>query len=320
MKLRDELLEAVEDELRDVAPSTLSRSYERQSERYRTGMTTDPKIEEIDVVAYIAARMPATLASVERVLFDVRRLVGDWSPTTMLDIGAGPGTASWAAAGIFSCLEQTTQIERTETMVAVSERLGQRSTARAVHYARRLVGDVRVLPAELRSDLVVASYVLCELDAPDRWKAIESWWNATEGVLVIIEPGTPEGAEGLTRARELLATRDDANVIAPCASGLGCASAGKWCHFSVRVPRSQIHRTIKSGTLPHEDEKYSYLSATRLPVVAADRIVEDPKKAKGHVRLLTCGPDGARDEIVSRRDADKYKWARKARWGDPVVE
>jgi len=63
------------------------------SARYAAGQTSTA----IDLAPYLAARMPATFAAVAAVLAEVAKLSPEFAPTTALDVGAGPGTASFAA-------------------------------------------------------------------------------------------------------------------------------------------------------------------------------------------------------------------------------
>lgn len=46
-------------------------------------------------VAYIAGAMPSTFAAICNVLLEVRRRVPGFVPGSVLDFGAGPGTAIW---------------------------------------------------------------------------------------------------------------------------------------------------------------------------------------------------------------------------------
>lgn len=47
--------------------------------------------------AYMAARMPACYAAVYNVVEEVSMRLPAFAPESMLDFGAGPGTAVWAA-------------------------------------------------------------------------------------------------------------------------------------------------------------------------------------------------------------------------------
>ena len=50
--------------------------------------------------AYAASRMPACYAVVRRIMAEMAFTQPDWRPRTMLDFGAGPATAAWAAAEV----------------------------------------------------------------------------------------------------------------------------------------------------------------------------------------------------------------------------
>ena len=98
-----------------------------------------------------------------------------------------------------------------------------------------------------------------------------------------------------------------------------------WCHFSARVSRSSLHRQVKGGSLAYEDEKFSYVAATRLPAEPAPaRVVRRPQIRKGQVLLDLCEADEElRRTTVTKRHGDLYKAARDAAWGDawpPVTD
>lgn len=66
-----------------------------------------------------------------------------------------------------------------------------------------------------------------------------------------------------------------------------------------------------------EDEKYSYVIASRQPPSQTlGRVLRHPQIRSGHVRLELCEGEGLGNEIVTRRDRDRYKLARRVRWGD----
>jgi ribosomal protein RSM22 (predicted rRNA methylase) len=95
--------------------------------------------------------------------------------------------------------------------------------------------------------------------------------------------------------------------------------AGKdWCHFSVRVNRSSVHRRLKAAALGYEDEKFSYVAGIRgaAPPVSA-RVVRRPHLGKGLVSLYLCTPtDGLARTVVSKRQGPTYRAARNIAWGD----
>src|SRR5690242_3368378 len=74
------------------------------SKTYREGGGSDAIKSTTDALAYALARMPATYAAVAACLNALAEARPDFAPKTLLDVGAGPGTASWASAQAFASL------------------------------------------------------------------------------------------------------------------------------------------------------------------------------------------------------------------------
>jgi ribosomal protein RSM22 (predicted rRNA methylase) len=110
-----------------------------------------------------------------------------------------------------------------------------------------------------------------------------------------------------------------ANILAPCPHAHACPiTAPDWCHFSARVARSRIHRLAKGGDVPWEDGKFAYVAASRLPAAPSPaRVLSPPLTATGRVELKLCKSDGtASHRLVTRREGEVFKQARRADWGD----
>jgi ribosomal protein RSM22 (predicted rRNA methylase) len=163
---------------------------------------------------------------------------------------------------------------------------------------------------DARADLVLASYVLSELDDRGAASAVDAWWAATDGELIIVDAGTPGGFDRVLAARSRL-LEVGAALVAPCPSAGPCPMAGSdWCHFSVRLARSD-------ADLAFEDEKFSYVVASRsVAPRAPGRVVRHPQTRSGHIRLQVCHDDRITEEVVGKSRGDMYRWARKAVWGD----
>lgn len=94
-------------------------------------------------------------------------------------------------------------------------------------------------------------------------------------------------------------------------------AGGDWCHFSARVERSSLHRRLKGGTLGHEDEKFSYVAATKHAFpFPASRVLREPVRHSGHVILKLCTEEGVKQPTISKKMGELYKQARKVEWGD----
>ena len=259
------------------------------------------------MAAYLAYRAPATFAAATFVFGHVRRQRPDWEPRSLLDAGAGPGVAAWAALEIWPSLTELTLVEVEPAMIAAG---------------RELLGDATWVAGDVAdtsrpADLVVASYVLGELR--DATAAAGRLWRQSADTLVVIEPGTPAGYRRILDARSgVLAA--GGHTVAPCPHDLPCPlPPDDWCHFAVRLPRSKLHRRAKGAELGYEDEKLSYAALSREPVPSATaRIIRRPQARSGHVNLVTCETDGVRARTVSRKDGALYRTARDAAWGDAI--
>src|SRR5947209_1208031 len=103
----EDLRFALEQSLESVPSRDLAGAVRDLSERYR-GHAADaafpPLRSDVEAAAYVAYRLPATYAAVSAVLREVHARQPDMEPTSLLDVGAGPGTAAWAAADVWPSL------------------------------------------------------------------------------------------------------------------------------------------------------------------------------------------------------------------------
>ena len=165
-------------------------------------------------------------------------------------------------------------------------------------------------------DLVVASYVLGELDDP---AVAATLWAQAGDTIAFVEPGTPAGYRRILAAREAVLAAGG-HTVAPCPHDLPCPLQGAdWCHFGVRLPRSRLHRRAKAVERGFEDEKFSYAVLSREPTArAAARIIRPPQLGRADVHFATCEPDGIQARTVSRRQGAAYRTARGTAWGDAL--
>ncbi|WP_269854226.1 small ribosomal subunit Rsm22 family protein [Streptomyces sp. RPT161] len=319
----NDLRAALRDRLHAVpsdAPRQTAAAVERLIAHYRGRTPTDSPVlrDRADVAAYAAYRMPATFEAVRSALAAFRARAGEWSPKTHVDIGGGTGAATWAVADAWPAAgHSTTVLDWAQPALD----LGRALAAEAPHpslcqaqWHRQPIGGALTLPP---SDLVTISYVLGELTESDRESVVATAARAARAVLVV-EPGTPDGYRRILRARQQLVD-EGLGVVAPCPHNGECpVQDPDWCHFAARVNRSSLHRQVKGGSLPYEDEKFSYVAAMRDPVLpAASRVVRHPQIRKGQVLLDLCTRDeGLRRTTVSKRHGDLYRAARDAEWGD----
>src|SRR3954454_23056907 len=106
-----ELKAALEARLHGLSRSDAAERSARISNTYRSGGGSAAIRTGTDALAYALARMPATYAAVTASLNALCEVRPDFSPKTLLDIGAGSGTATWAATEIFPSLADFTLID-----------------------------------------------------------------------------------------------------------------------------------------------------------------------------------------------------------------
>ncbi len=155
---------AIETELAGLRGRDLSGPAWALSERYRSGEMTEESrgFAAGQLQAYLATRVPATFAVTRRVLSELASLKPDWAPTSLLDLGAGPGTATWAAMAVFPSIEHAELVEREGDMAVLGARLATMGSPGVLAGAVWTVGDACEVTGP-KSDLVVAAYVLGEL-------------------------------------------------------------------------------------------------------------------------------------------------------------
>lgn len=317
MELPAQLRQAVDAALLGASLSDLTAGAKALSQRYRDEVR-DGRLHISDdrlALAYIATRMPATYAAIHAALYALAEQQPDFAPRSLLDIGAGPGTVMWAAADLWPDMDAATLIETSPAIRALGERLSANS--RVARISWRAV-DLRSDLAETPHDLVTLAYVLDELAPKDRGILIDRLWRLARHTLLIVEPGTTAGWQRILAARAQLVA-EGAHILAPCPHARACPIAQPdWCHFSARVARSRIHRLAKEAEVPWEDEKFIYLAATREPAARRpSRVLAPPEFATGRVRLKLCQPDGtATHRLITRREGDVFKQARRRDWGD----
>ncbi|MFF5470349.1 small ribosomal subunit Rsm22 family protein [Streptomyces achromogenes] len=316
--MNDPLRTALAELLDGLPPKEVAAAVDRLIASYRGDTPTHAPIlrDRADVAAYAAYRMPATFEAVRSALAALADALPGWTPAGHTDVGGGTGAATWAVQTTWPGERGVTVLDWAEPALAVGRRLAAAHPAlKDARWQRARIGADLTLDD---TDLVTVSYVLNELAEPDRAALVDAAARAARTV-VIVEAGTPAGYARVIEARDRL-IRAGFQVAAPCPHSAACpiAPGTDWCHFSARVGRSSLHRQVKGGSLAYEDEKFSYVAATRLPAEPAPaRVVRRPQIRKGQVLLDLCETDERLSRsTVTKRHGDLYKAARDADWGD----
>ena len=357
--LPDALQDAIVRFADGIPPKELAARAASLSERYRSGSGSHTAIaDNRDVAAYLTTRLPATYAAMAAVLYAVKERAPTFTPARLLDAGAGPGTASWAAAQLWPRLQSITMLDRSPHLLAAARTLANASPHAALARSQFISADLGLstgnllLPSPLvgecvgalRSsampteggsastkleaseqapsyDLILAGYTFAELPAQTRDRVLASIWNACSGILVIVEPGTPSGFATILACRAALLAAG-ARIVAPCPGAHPCPIVPPdWCHFAERLPRSRAHMRAKDASVPFEDEKFAYVAVARegIGITPTEaRIIAPPRASKPGTHLRLCTRSGLADRVVLKRDKQAYKAVSRKTWGDTL--
>jgi hypothetical protein len=334
------LHQAITIQLDQVPLKRLRSGYAALSAAYGAHPTFEPGGDDVArAQAYMAARMPATYAAVEQALAQVpmEALV---DVRSVLDLGAGPGTATWALRERLPDLALATLVETDAATVALAKVLAESRPAPS-DLNMNWQDQPALLAAKTATqhDVVLMSYCLEEAGAEEAEALVRAAWAAARQGLLIVEPGTPAGFARLLKMRDMLLA-EGGHLIAPCPHTLACPLAAgalggdlkqkptakerfdnMWCHFGVRLERRGLHRLIKGGDLGYEDEKFSFLyfSRTKLSSLAPYRVLAWPKRISRHIELDLCSKSGKREKsFYNRRNTAQNirNAARRLAWGD----
>jgi ribosomal protein RSM22 (predicted rRNA methylase) len=253
------------------------------------------------LAAYLAYFFPASLAQVHRALVEVA--VPSAPTLRVLDIGSGPGPASFAVANWAGKRVDVTALEAAPAALDAFRRLWPNSFGQL---DARTWSAGEALPNG-PFDVIVMSHVLNELfpGDPARLEKRQQWLNELttrlnpDGLLVLIEPALRR------TGRELLVIRDKlvaGGLVAraPCLFQGNCPAIARprdWCHADRPWQAPALAQTAaEAAGLSRESLKYSYviLSPTgeRPRDNALFRIVSEPLPEAGKLRYFGCGPAG----------------------------
>jgi ribosomal protein RSM22 (predicted rRNA methylase) len=316
MQLPIELQQAIESLAESHKHKSLKTARESVSKDYREGASSRTAFRDSSqLLSYLITRMPATYAACVYVFREIVARLSDFEPKTCLDLGSGPGTASWAALEAFPSIEKLHLVERELDAIEVGKKLAEMSGYSLWKSAEWHASSLENELPPIKADVAVLSYVFVETA---NLSLIDRLLDSDISVIAVIEPGTPQGFERIRSIRQHVLDKG-ANLIAPCPHAKKCPMAGgDWCHFGARVERTKLHRLLKEGTLGHEDEKYSYVVFSKDKVADSirGRLVRPPIKSSGFVRLPLCSQTGELvQETVTRSNKESYRKARDAEWG-----
>jgi ribosomal protein RSM22 (predicted rRNA methylase) len=213
------------------------------------------------------------------------------APRRLLDLGAGTGVAGQTIKAIYPEVVLTS-VDYVPGPGVISADLSR---------------PVRPHGVEGQFDWLLAAHLLNELartlSSQSLANLVQFWCTeflAPEGVLILVEPALRQTSRGLLQVRDRLIERGLV-VIAPCMLQGPCPALNRerdFCHDSAPAIVSKRSRV-----------DFSYVVLRRQNAVLANplhyRVVSDPMKDKGRLRLFVCGNAGR--YMVTRLDRHRTK-------------
>ncbi len=324
------ILEAsIAEALRDMPSSQWISAARHLSERYRAERASDAPLQAmpsalraVDVLGYAALVMPAAYAQLAgAIAATVARLPQSFEPTSLLDLGSGPGTALWAGAEQWPSLTTLHAWEREPAFINLGRRLASASDNLSLRRAEwKQITLSGPLPQQTgQYDIVLIGHVLNEMNETARRAVVASAWEHCAGLLLIVEPGTSAAFPVVRAAREQLIALG-AHTIAPCAHDIPCPLKDDWCHFPQRLNRPAFQRRAKEAQAGWEEAKFSYAAMARFPARSPiwGRMIHQPQVSKAGVELIVSTQQGIERPRISKRNRPLYKYATDLKWGEAV--
>ena len=268
-------------------------------------------------MAYLLTRMPATYAVATQIFNELYNMDYPTPLESLLDLGTGTGSILWAA--MENNITEVIAVDHDQKMIELAKKLASyNNNAFWGNVTWQLSYLMNKMDAEPK-DIVTLSYVLIEQNDAIRNEILEQSWSLAKQVIIIIEPGTRKGYESCLSARDFF-IKKGGFIAAPCSHHGVCPIKGNdWCHFSKRIDRSFWQKSFKQGVLGYEDEAYSYLIVTKIPVSRnGNKVLKPPLKKSGHIIFELCAPNNIKEAIVTKKQGNLFKLAKKAKWGQTI--
>jgi ribosomal protein RSM22 (predicted rRNA methylase) len=283
--------------------------------------------------AYGAYFLPSNLAKIHKPLQELyvhpRGLLAK-AKLRVLDIGAGPGTASLGMLTFFSQRERMPHLEFTAVdQVSGNLKMAEELFRSAVQShpieasLKTVLSGIAGLDHYLSGqyDVIILSNVLNELFSRDeaRIEKRAGMLNdilkkslVDDGCCIVIEPALRETTREMLDVRKGI-LEEGLHVYSPCLFSGTCpalVNPKDWCHEDIPWDPPPLIKKIDNLTRLRKDAlKFSYLVLRKDRFSLADvcglnsfRVVSEPLVSKGKVEFYICGA-GER-KIVARLDKD----------------
>ena len=199
-----------------------------------------------ETTAYAHYHMPSRYIITKRIFGELKEVMRDYQPKRILDFGCGPATAAAAAYTIWlnGEIQHYHGIDVSQAMIDAGKIMTRSIIPNATFWNRNADILQRALNKNERYDLIVASYTLTELQTDAARKAATQMLFElldVNGVLVLLEAGSPFGSHTVRTARQFILDMT--------------ASVDKYGKFEVSKPRDLFQQVDDEDDDWNQEEK-----------------------------------------------------------------
>lgn len=254
-----------------------------------------------DAESYALYYLPINFIKVLRALSHCR--IDSTKQISMLDFGAGPGTASLAAKANFKNIAAITQIEKSLSMQKVSQKLSEHN----INYSSGLESSSG------QFDLIICANSINELNFANAGKVLIQLISRLkeEGVLMLLEPALLKITRDMMKLRDILLSH--ISVIYPCTHNNFCPllqNEKEWCHTELDWQRPLLTRQLDEllGFNKHKLKTSLFIFKKGGSPIQGERVINFPVKRKYGKETMLCGPNGLRNYTApkQRKDIENY--------------
>jgi ribosomal protein RSM22 (predicted rRNA methylase) len=303
--------------------STFLPHIQNFSKRYVERTTLHASISELQAKSYAAYY---GIINAYKCLHLYSLLPKDFTPLSLLDFGAGSGTAAIAASIYFPDTISATHIEVSDGMNMVAKKITS-PLVKSLTTLKKLDS----LSVESSFNLIIAANSLNEVPFDQRTVLAQELISrcCDGGYIIFLEPGTMQASSELIKLREaLLSSMSGASIFYPCFHQFPCkllSDGNGWCHREIQLQRSPYIRQIDQA-LGFNKHTISFSAlifrknGTHLDSKQY-RVITEAKKNKVGSSAYLCGADyqglvslGKRDRNDENRGFEKLQMHDQTQW------
>lgn len=279
-----------------------------------------------EVQGYLSLRVPATYAQIYSALLQLQERIPHLNPTTLLDLGCGPGTGIWAAKTLWPSIAQATAIDREKYFLSCAQEILHDSKMDlSVSWKTLDIKQWIETTESVSYDLILVANVFNELSEIERERLMHQVSQRSSGVVVILEPGN---SIGYPLIQDVAASvSKDHQLLGPYIHNSFVRSDDYWIHFPQRFQRPEYQRRIRQSMRENnlmasdwEETKYSYVAwgnITQQTNIWA-QCIGPVRKQKGFLTLPILTDTAVEMTKILKRFKTEYTYAKNLQWGEVI--